>query len=139
MKPYIHAKNSAKKHGGKPEDYQAIHDFFDSTKAAMPDMRHRAILHNAFGIFVAERVFGTTITNSDGKVVSVRDIGEDHVLEDIGFIPTIQDWLKDLPFTAWTGGLPKKKRHVPMQPAAPSPADIVVDGGGAAWRNRMVD
>jgi hypothetical protein len=27
MKPYMHAKNSAKKHGGKPEDYQEIHDF----------------------------------------------------------------------------------------------------------------
>ena len=32
MKPWIHAKNSVRKHGGKPEDYQDIHDFIDSTK-----------------------------------------------------------------------------------------------------------
>lgn len=30
MKPFQHAKNSARKYWGKPEDYQAIHDFFGS-------------------------------------------------------------------------------------------------------------
>ena len=69
MKPYIHARNSVKRYGGTVEDYQKIHDFFDSTKAAFADVRHRAILHNSFGIFLVESVFGTTITNSDGKVV----------------------------------------------------------------------
>jgi hypothetical protein len=48
MKPFIHAKNSARKYGGVPEDYQAVHDFFDSTKAALPDIRHRALLHSSF-------------------------------------------------------------------------------------------
>jgi hypothetical protein len=46
MKPFTHARNSARRHGGVPADYQAIHDFFDSTKAALPDMRHRALLHS---------------------------------------------------------------------------------------------
>lgn len=62
MKPLQHARNSAKKWGGKAEDYQAIHDFFDSSKSAFPDMRHRAILHSASGIFILECVFGTYIT-----------------------------------------------------------------------------
>jgi hypothetical protein len=116
MKPFCHAKNSARKWGGKPEDYQAIHDFFDSSKAAMPDVRHRAILHSAFGIFVLEKVFGTTITNSDGRQVSVRDIGEDHVLEDLGFIPTVERWLKHMPIETWMGGGGRKNpsKFIPM-------------------------
>lgn len=90
MKPHIHAVISAKKYGGKPEDYYEVHNFFDSTKSAVPDHRHRAFLHNAFGIFLLEKVFGVTITNSDGEKVSVRDLGEDHVVQDLGFIPTLE-------------------------------------------------
>lgn len=104
MKPFVHAKNSARRWGGAPEDYQAIHDWFDQTKAALPDMRHRAILHSAFGIFLCEQQFGTTITNSDGHKVSVRDIGEDHVVEDLGFIPTLERWLQHLPIEEWMLG-----------------------------------
>lgn len=116
MKPCCHAKNSANKYGGQPEDYQALHDFFDSTKAAMPDIRHRAILHSAFGIFLLERVFGTTVTNSDGRKVSVRDIGEDHVIEDLGFIPTMERWLKHMPIETWMGGAVRGQRSkfIPM-------------------------
>ena len=101
MKPFIHAKNSAKKFGGKPEDYQAIHDFMDSSKAVVPDMRHRAIFHSAFGCFIVEKVFGTTIVNSDGDDVSTRDIAEEHILEDLGRIPTLQDWLNEMQFQEW--------------------------------------
>ncbi len=112
MKPFVHAKNSAKKYGGMPEDYQAVHDFFDSTKQALPDMRHRAILHSAFGIFLLEKVFGTTITNSEGRRISVRDLGEDHVIEDLGFIPTLERWLQHLPFEDWMGGKTRKSSEV---------------------------
>lgn len=104
MKPYLHAKLSAKKHGGEPEDYQEIHDFIDSSKAAFADVQHRAILHSSFGIFLAERIFGTTITNSAGKKVSVRDVAEEHVFQDMGFIPTIEKWLKHLPLEDWMFG-----------------------------------
>lgn len=109
MKPYLHAKNSARKYGGKPEDYQALHDFFDSSKATVADIRHRALLHSAFGIFLLERVFGTTITNSDGKQVCVRDIGEDHVMEDMGFIPTVDKWLKNIQVQDWMFGSKRGK------------------------------
>ncbi len=105
MKPYVHAKNSVKRYGGIVEDYMPIHDWFDSTKAAYANFQHRAILHNSFGIFLAEQLFGTTITNSDGKVVSVRDVAEDHVKEDCaGRIPTIQDWLGKLEPEPWMLG-----------------------------------
>jgi hypothetical protein len=100
--PYHHALSSSKKFGGAPEDYQAIHDWFDQTKAHLADVRHRAILHSSFGIFLCEQVFGATLTNSSGKVVPVRAIGEQHVKEDMGgTIPTVQDWLQDLPLKAW--------------------------------------
>lgn len=104
MKPWQHAKNSAKKWGGVPEDYLALHDWFDQTKAALPDMRHRAVLHSAFGIFLLEKQFGTTVTNSEGRRVSVRDVGEDHVIEDLGFIPTLERWLQHLPVEEWHCG-----------------------------------
>jgi hypothetical protein len=102
-KPYVHAQSSARKYGGKPEDYLPIHDWFDQTKSHMADSRHRAILHTSFGIYLCEQVFGTNVTNSDGRLVSVRAIGEQHVLEDNGnrFIPTVQDYLEDLPIKPW--------------------------------------
>ena len=109
MKPLVHAKVSVKRYGGLVEDYLPIHDFIDSSKIAMPDVRHRAILHSSFGIYLAEQQFGTYITNSAGKDVSVRDIAEEHVQEDLGFIPTVQDWLSDLPTKDWMLNLKKRK------------------------------
>jgi len=109
MKPFLHGKVSVRKWGGKEEDYQKIHDFLDQTKAHFPDMRHRAILHNSFGIYLAEQVFGINIENSDGRLVSVRDIAEQHVIDDMGRIPTLQDYLQEMPFYPWLGG-PRRER-----------------------------
>lgn len=100
--PYHHARSSARRFGGVPEDYLAVHAWFDATKAAWSDPRHRAVLHSSFGIFLCEQVFGVTITRvSDGKPVPTRLIGEQHVFEDLGRIPSLQDWLGDLPFQEW--------------------------------------
>ena len=101
MKPHIHANNSARKWKGKPQDYMPIHNEMDCTKSAMPDVRHRAVYHSAFGIYLIEKIFGEVITNSDGRVVSVRDIAEQHVTEDLGFIPTMQDWLSNMKIQPW--------------------------------------
>lgn len=115
MKPYIHAKNSVRRYGGVVDDYIAIHDWFDSTKMAWADVRHRAILHSTFGIYICEQVFGHNITNSDGKEVSVRDIAEDHVSEDFGGkIPTIQDWLGNLPREDWMAGKGQKLHAIKL-------------------------
>ena len=114
MKPFNHAKSSASKWGGVPNDYQELHDFFDQTKAHLPDMRHRAVLHNSFGIYLLEQVFGTTITNSAGHQISVRDVGEQHVLEDLGTIPTLQDCLRDLPFSKLLEARLRTVKTIPM-------------------------
>lgn len=108
MKPYDHSLMSVKKWKGKPEDYLAIHDFIDMSKATHADMRHRAILHNSLGPYIAEKIFGTNITNSDGRLVSVRDIVERHIIEDMGKIPAVSEYLDGMPMYEWLGG-PKRK------------------------------
>jgi hypothetical protein len=104
MKPYIHAKNSAKKYGGKLEDYMPIHDQMDASKSSHASMKHRVVFHSAFGIYIIERIFGTHMTNSDGARVQVRDVAEDHVLEDLGKIPSLDDWLDTMKLEKWMGG-----------------------------------
>src|SRR5882757_3270973 len=68
------------------------------------DFRHRALRHHAEGIFLAERIFGVTIVNSDGELVPVRYVGEQHVKEDLGRIPTVQDWLTQISPQRWMYG-----------------------------------
>lgn len=99
--PYFHAKSSARLFGGKPEDFLAIHHWFDATKESFCDFRHRALRHHAEGIFECERIFGTTITNADGNSVPVRYIGEQHVMEDCGRIPSVADWLSTIQPEPW--------------------------------------
>lgn len=113
--PLFHAKSSAKKYGGQPKDYQIIHDWFDESKAFLADVRHRALRHHAEGIFMAEKIFGTSILNSDGREVPVRFIGEQHVLEDLGRIPTVSDWLRELPLKPWMGPKSKLEFSEPAQ------------------------
>lgn len=116
MKPYIHAQSSAKKYGGKYEDYLDIHEFMDSTKAALADVRHRAILHSSFGCFIVEQVFGSVRTNSDGKKYSPRDVAEDHCMEDLGFIPSMEHWLRNMSIQKWMGGRANKNDRVKFIP-----------------------
>jgi hypothetical protein len=99
--PYQHALSSAKRFGGTFEEYLLIHMWFDASKELMCDPRHRALRHHAQGIFEAERVFGTTITNSQGRQVPVRLIGEQHVREDLGFIPSVEEWFRHIQLQPW--------------------------------------
>lgn len=112
MKPFHHSKIHAKKYGGVPEDYADIDDLIDSSKIAVPDVRHRAILHSAYGCFLVEKVFGRTRINSDGKQYSPRDIAEDHILQDLGFIPTMEMYLQNMQICDWMSGTRKKKKVI---------------------------
>lgn len=110
MTPYLHSKCTAVRFGGKPEDYIEVHRFIDSSKYHLADYRHRAILHNTFGMDICERVFGDYIVNSEGNMVPVRDIAMHHIQEDIGFVPTIQQWFEGFhPKGTWSRvALPSK-------------------------------
>jgi hypothetical protein len=101
--PYHQAVRSARLFGGLPGDYLAIHDWFDESKAHIADVRHRALRHHSEGIFLCEAIFGTTLTNSVGKTVPVRTIGEQHVKDDLGRIPSVKDWLQHLQLQPWMG------------------------------------
>ena len=105
-KPWVHAKNSARKFGGKPEDYIEIHNLMDSSKSCIGDNRHRCLTHNSWFIGAdgpLEKIFGTVIKNSSGREVSTRDVGEQHILEDFGmqYIPTAQDFLQEMEMKDW--------------------------------------
>ena len=110
--PYHHALSSVKQWGGTAEDYLPIHQWFDESKAITADFRHRALRHHAEGLFMAERFFGTTITISTGRVVPIRLIGEQHVREDLGFIPSFVDWVRCIRPEPWMGRAQPIHRNV---------------------------
>ena len=101
--PYHHSLSSVRTWGGCPQDYQHIHDWFDASKAIVADFRHRALRHHAEGVFMAETIFGHTVTLSTGRVIPVRWIGEQHVREDLGRIPSFADWVRAIRPEPWMG------------------------------------
>ena len=101
---FIHSKNSVRRYGGKVEDYLSIHKKMDCSKAIVADSRHRVLTHTMFWITeVMVPIFGYTIKNSDGKDVCVKDVCEEHILEDYGmkYIPTAQDFIENMEFKDW--------------------------------------
>jgi hypothetical protein len=102
--PYHHAESSAKKFGGIPQEYLRFHDFLDRSKSHMANFRHRALGHHSAGIVMLEEFFGTTTVLSTDRVLPVRFIGEQHVPEDLGRIPTLLDWLGTIQPQSWMLG-----------------------------------
>lgn len=100
---YHHAVSSARRWGGTPDDFIAIHTWMDGSKELTADFRHRALRHHAEGVFAAERHFGVTIVLSTGRIVPVRLIAELHILEDLGRIPSFADWVRCIRPEPWMG------------------------------------
>lgn len=50
---------------------------------------------------------------SEGKTIPVRTIGEQHVQDDLGWIPTVKDWLCHIEVQPWMG----KSPYQPMRDA----------------------
>jgi hypothetical protein len=96
MNAQYHSLVSAKRRGGKPEDYYELHDFSDISKEIVSDQRFRIYGHNIWSIknYIIP-IFGHTITNSDGKNVNVKDMLEsDHIACDFnGYIPNLIDYV----------------------------------------------
>jgi len=116
--PYYHAVSSAKRFGGREEDYLEIHQWFDATKSVMCDFRHRALRHHMFGVATAVSVFDQrrvshngVIVNSDHVAVSIEDIGKQHILEDCGQYPSGVDWVLGLKTEQWM----IKQSHVTVE------------------------
>jgi hypothetical protein len=109
---YHHALSSVKKWGGTPDDYIKLHQWLDESKMIIADFRHRALRHHAEGIWVLERQYGTTLTISTGRIVPVRLIAEQHVREDLGFIPSFADWVRRIRPEPWMGRVQPIHREV---------------------------
>ena len=107
MKASNHCLSSVKYFGGIEDDYYDIHSWFDRSKNYYGDIRHRALRHHTQGIEECEYIFGYSIKNSDGKEIPVRSIAEQHIREDLGFIPSVQDWLKEIVPKPWMASTKK--------------------------------
>ena len=67
-----------------------------------------------------ETIFGPTITLSTGRVIPTRYVGEMHVQQDLGFIPSFADWMRairPLPWMGRTGRLDDRPDHATAEPA----------------------
>nr|WP_244467756.1 hypothetical protein [Pseudorhizobium banfieldiae] len=91
----------------------------DSSKAHSADFRHRAMFHHSAGIWLSEAIFGTTITLSTGRIIPTRWVGEQHVREDLGFIPSFTDWVKTIRPEPWMGRAEKIEALVDPHLAPP--------------------
>ncbi len=108
---YRHAEASARIFGGEPEDYLAIHEFIDSSKQSFGDVRHRAMFHHTHGPWICQEIFGRTIEivhNGKTKKISVREIAEKHIVQDLGCIPSPSDWYNCMSCKTWMGGKKQK-------------------------------
>lgn len=118
MNSYFHAQSSARKWGGEAEDYLPIHEFIDSSKQIIGDVRHRSLYHHTAGVYLCARIFGDTITVGRKKI-PVRLIAERHIIEDLGWLPSPADYLNGMPIATWMGG--KQTKTVPLSTLALTP------------------
>lgn len=120
MNSYFHAKSAAKKWGGKPADYLPVEEFIDSSKQVIGDSRHRSLYHHTLGVWLAQKIFGVTITitkeNGGTVEVPVRLIAEQHIIEDLGWLPSPADYLNGMPISTWMSGA--KMREEPLSALA---------------------
>lgn len=127
MNAVYHANSSMHKWGGQMTDYLPLHEAMDSSKSAFPDMRHRAILHHSFGIYVVAEMFGPvfSVTGMHGeRSVPTRLILERHVIEDLGMIPTLSDYLGNMRLQPWMAGAIKDGKTKQIQ-AMPTMEEIL--------------
>jgi len=120
-KPDRHAISTAMRFGGDPEDYIELFATLDRSKGYFADNRHRYCSHTSIIIDVATQVWGEQWRRaSDGVEINTRALVELHILEDYGqqllqdrkqgrgrgsgFIPTVDDWLTQLPLAPWMLG-----------------------------------
>jgi hypothetical protein len=124
--------SSSRKWGGTPDDYLAVHQWFDRSKRSFADFRHRALYHHTEGIFDCEAYFGPTIELStckrcgktreehlcqlfEPKLIPTRWIGEQHVQEDLGFIPHAAQYLERIAGEPWMNRARKLSRELEQE------------------------
>jgi hypothetical protein len=89
-------------------DFGAIEEL--KRKYNLPDQ----FLNDLIDLFKRNRLQGVHIMNSEGRKVHVRDVAEQHVLEDFRnkFIPSLNDYLSNMKLQMWMDnamGTPQSK------------------------------
>jgi hypothetical protein len=121
--PLHHSISSANKFGGVPDDYIRIHAIMDSSKLFLADWRHRALLHNTFGIYLFEQLLGPSFKRaSDGVDVCTRTVVTEHIMEDLKAVPTPGEFLREMPIKRWMAGITKSEKNI-MQ-------NLTIEGDG---------
>ncbi len=129
--PHHHTVSSIRKFklhaAGNPADYPQsvydkileLHQFFDQSKAHLADFRHRALYHHSEGIFQLEKLYGQVVKFEElgGREIPTRWIGEQHIREDLGFIPTAADWLREIKPQTWMARSKKISVELEVQEA----------------------
>ena len=110
MKPLQHARITAHRYGGGWQDWIAIHNWIDRSKAIFPSMQHRMFLHSDFGEWLTVRIHGEAIGSKSGAVISTRDLFRDHQVEDLGRVVTLAEWLRESDADYWM-----RRRRPPRQ------------------------
>src|SRR5262245_32476744 len=110
MKPLQHARITAHRYGGGWQDWIAIHNWIDRSKAIFPSMQHRMFLHSDFGEWLTVRIHGEAIGSKSGAVISTRDLYRDHQVEDLGRVVTLAEWLHEIDADYWA-----RRRKPPRQ------------------------
>lgn len=101
-KPIRHAHSSVRRYNCDIAIPLEIHNLFDSSKAVISDNRHRTLTHHSWFGTICERVFGFSFPNDAGRLISVRDIAEDHLSEDhLGYHPAASDYLSKIVKRDW--------------------------------------
>lgn len=108
MKPIHHALVSVRLFGGRPEAYLPVHNAFDMSKAALPDMRHRAALHSVdHGKAVMKLIFPERIGET-----TLENVCAQHVNDDQGFDVTLDHWLSECSVPAYAMGFRKAPKEI---------------------------
>jgi hypothetical protein len=111
MSHYVyHSISSANAFGGCPSDYYELHRWMDRGRQGTDSLLHRMLAHHTQGIQDAVYLFGDTLENSNGRQVPTSLLAQQHIKEDLGFIPTLDHYLELLRCPRWASQ-PAKLLH----------------------------
>lgn len=100
-----HCAEDARRFRGQPEDYKAVHE-------TMQEWSHspagRAVFFSSWGCYLIEEIHGIYFKNSEGLLVSTRDLAEQHILRALRCVPSLEQWLDPIQ-KPWMAG--QRKVH----------------------------
>lgn len=122
---HYHAVSSVNAFGGSPKDYHELHRWMDRGRIGTDKLLHRMLAHHTQGIADAVALFGDTITNSQGRKVPTSLLASQHIVEDLGFVPTLDHYIELLHCPRWVSK-PARLLHSKLTThealSAPAPA-----------------